>query len=187
MTNPSRSPAAKIAYNQVKDAIRLNQLTRPDTCELCKRTRDCIVAHHWQGHRFPLSVWWVCNSCNGKLRGERFHNDTVSKEQAIEFVTPKHKPKKRRSAPVVPIQKVAGVLTLRDALGDNYKCRRKPCSVAQLISASGVSPEALIKMIDGDYSNRRVATIMKAWKPFNAEARITVEYIDPIPTATTTT
>lgn len=88
------------AYNKVFTAINQGVLIRPDTCELCgdkptpttyKKggkivTRPSIEAHHWNGHQHPLDVWFVCRECNKLLRGDKFHNGTVSKEQALEHI-----------------------------------------------------------------------------------------------------
>lgn len=85
------------ARAKVYQAIQKGALVRPDVCELCgvnapehnrlaefwEQTR--IVAHHWRGYLSPLDIWWICVSCNKKLRGK--HDGKLSKDQARHFVT----------------------------------------------------------------------------------------------------
>lgn len=72
-------------------AVKIGKLIRPDTCELCgdkpkSDKRTLIYAHHHAGYDQPHNVWWVCHTCNLYLSGVEFHNGTVSKEEAMEFV-----------------------------------------------------------------------------------------------------
>lgn len=68
------------------------------------------------------------------------------------------------------------MVTLREALGDNYKKQTKPWNVEQLIKDSGASRDSIDKMIDGDYSRMRMTTIMKAWGPFDVTIKLNVDY-----------
>lgn len=79
------------ATSLVSKAIAAGQLTRPKSCELCESIRlsgliPIIVAHHWNGYDDPLNVWWICRSCNGILGGRKYHNGSVSKEQARQVI-----------------------------------------------------------------------------------------------------
>lgn len=85
----ARSRAIRI----VGEAIRCGELERPDKCELCDRKPgnkvngiSKIVAHHWKGYDHPLSVWFICHTCNMRLRGEEYHNGSVSKDEAKKIV-----------------------------------------------------------------------------------------------------
>lgn len=91
------------ASTLVNQAIAAGQLIRPDTCELCSkapgpstdhpkeiwwrqinRTNRRIMAHHWRGYEgdAALDVWFICASCNAMLQGRKYHNGSVSKEEA---------------------------------------------------------------------------------------------------------
>lgn len=80
------------ASTLVKQAITAGQLIRPDTCELCGKITDPstgqpnrqIVAHHYAGYEGDnaLRTWWICQSCNCILQGRKYHNGSVSKEEA---------------------------------------------------------------------------------------------------------
>jgi len=91
------------ASTLVNQAIAAGQLIRPDTCELCgktpgpapehtkeiwwterNQTNRRIVAHHWKGYEADaaMDVLWICASCNCLLRGRKYHNGSVSKEEA---------------------------------------------------------------------------------------------------------
>jgi hypothetical protein len=88
------------AQQQVIKATKNEDLIRPSSCELCGSTPDpikvcyesgtifrpAIVAHHWRGYDYPLDVWFICAHCNVKLSGEQFHNGSVSKDEAREYV-----------------------------------------------------------------------------------------------------
>lgn len=87
---------------EVTKALSKGQLVRPTCCELCgkepgytrftryspifKRMLDVlrpkIVAHHANGYDHPLDVWWICQHCNSKLRGYKYHCGLVTREQA---------------------------------------------------------------------------------------------------------
>ena len=81
----------------VNQAIAAGQLIRPNTCELCgkapviKSNRQ-IMAHHWRGYEGDaiLDVLWVCASCNSRLQGRKYHNGSVSKEEARVIVLSKN-------------------------------------------------------------------------------------------------
>lgn len=87
----------------ISKAIESGDMARSDTCELCGDSpspitvtrndgftykRSKIVFHHWRGYEgdAALDVWGICQHCNSILRGPRFHNGTVTKEQARQFV-----------------------------------------------------------------------------------------------------
>lgn len=81
-------------------ALRIGQLVRPETCELCDATpgpkpyhyggeirfKVSIQAHHWLGYDYPTDVWWSCQLCNSRLKGRENHAGTITKEQAREIV-----------------------------------------------------------------------------------------------------
>ena len=86
--------SARIA---IRRAIENGLLVRPSRCELCKSkptpqkincidgrilNKSGIMAHHYNGYDKPLDVWWVCHSCNSKMRGERFHSGIMTLEDA---------------------------------------------------------------------------------------------------------
>lgn len=92
------------ARNKVSKALESGHLSRPKKCELCgdtpkpsqvkskngkTRKRPKIFAHHWNGYNNPLDVWWICQSCNLKLRGQKYHSGQVTKEEAKKIVAPK--------------------------------------------------------------------------------------------------
>ena len=56
------------------EAIKEGELTRPDTCSKCGKSRD-IVAHYIDYSR-PLDVVWLCISCDRQL-----HADLKRKEK----------------------------------------------------------------------------------------------------------
>lgn len=89
------------AYGLLHRAIDHGKLSRPDTCELCNTnvsqprpgngfiyTSTKTFAHHWNGYDNPLDIWWVCASCNSKLRGPQYHNGSVTKAQARAITAP---------------------------------------------------------------------------------------------------
>jgi hypothetical protein len=82
---------------QTNKAIDCGLLIRPNHCELCgrhaqdrlkpttsKAGKSIIVAHHWNGYDNPLDVWFICPSCNGKLKGR--HDGSLTREEARKFV-----------------------------------------------------------------------------------------------------
>lgn len=93
------------AITSIGNALKKGVINRPDTCELCgskptPRTikwrdgrivsRSEIVAHHYNGHENELDVWWICRSCNGKLKGKKYHSGKATRQEArarIEYLT----------------------------------------------------------------------------------------------------
>lgn len=73
---------AMAIFNQ---AIKTGEVERRSSCELCD-SKSRIVGHHWRGYDYPLDVWQICDSCNGILRGRKYHNGSVSKEEARHVV-----------------------------------------------------------------------------------------------------
>lgn len=78
----------KSAIKLVEYAIKRGELVRPEQCEICTSKpidyqSHAIVAHHWKGYDFPLSIWWVCRSCNGILD---VHDGSLNMEQAKKYV-----------------------------------------------------------------------------------------------------
>lgn len=88
----------------VSHAIEQGIIKRGTLCELCgidttiplqkqvsllKRDRDYprIVGHHWKGYEYPLSVWWICLSCNTRLIG--YHDGGLTKEDAQNIINRK--------------------------------------------------------------------------------------------------
>jgi hypothetical protein len=85
----------------VSKAIRSGELKKSDTCQVCDRDPSApdelkiflgieigqrgkkLIGHHWRGYDYPLDVWWVCYSCNRKLR---VHDGSVSLQQAREII-----------------------------------------------------------------------------------------------------
>ena len=51
----------------VKKAIKLNLLSRPATCDICRKKAK-IQAHH-QDYTKPLDVDWLCIGCHSKVHG----------------------------------------------------------------------------------------------------------------------
>ena len=85
----------KIAVREIRKAIEKGEIVRPKVCDLCGKVPTeqkikCIdgrvllktgfMAHHYNGYENQLDVWWVCHSCNSKMRGEKFHNGSMSKD-----------------------------------------------------------------------------------------------------------
>lgn len=88
------------AIDLVNKALKNQEITRGTSCALCDRHLGeqvkRIVAHHWQGYDHPLSIWWLCNSCNSKLRGYRFHNGSISIDEARELIKSSQWSQKRK-------------------------------------------------------------------------------------------
>lgn len=94
-----------IAHMAVSKAIKSGEMTRLEVCQVCGRNPSTdkrwwhglydydplssgtrykmTIAHHWRGYDYPLDVWWVCYSCNRKLR---VHDGSVSLQQAKEVI-----------------------------------------------------------------------------------------------------
>lgn len=93
------------ARNRIAMAIKRGALVRPTTCELCGcdivrkselyakyglKHRPILHGHHWNGYDDPLSVWWICPSCNHVLSGK--HDGTITKEYAKSVLIRKYNP-----------------------------------------------------------------------------------------------
>ena len=81
----NRSSAMKF----VERAIKNGEMVRPEQCEVCtsipaKHVAHAIVAHHWRGYDFPLSIWWVCRSCNRFLAHK--HDGSLNMQEAKKYV-----------------------------------------------------------------------------------------------------
>lgn len=80
----------KKAHAKVFDAVQKGQLERPHECCLCGVADSCdhveIVAHHWNGYKTPLDVWWICKSCNYQLEGVMWHCGAFSQDDARKFL-----------------------------------------------------------------------------------------------------
>ena len=88
------------AQSAITKATKEGILTRPDKCELCGSTpgtltirkpkgaeqRTLIEAHHANGYESPLDIWWICRSCNQKMKGYRFHRGNLTRQQAREYL-----------------------------------------------------------------------------------------------------
>lgn len=96
------------AHQLVNQAIAAGLLIRPETCELCNetpgdpspkqpkeiwwtqrnQTNKRIIGHHWRGYEgdAALDVWFICSSCNAVLQGPKYHNGSLSKEEARTFI-----------------------------------------------------------------------------------------------------
>lgn len=54
-----------------------------DRCELCDK--ECfVVGHHWKGYDHPGDLWWICTSCNAKLKYK--HDNIMNWEQARIYI-----------------------------------------------------------------------------------------------------
>ncbi len=76
-------PQKTNAYKRVQRAVNGGLLTKSPDCDLCG-AGGRLVAHHWCGYsdEHATDVWWICHGCNMKLTGERFHDGSVTMEQA---------------------------------------------------------------------------------------------------------
>lgn len=89
---------AKAAHSKIGYAIKSGRLVRPTVCEVC----DCdmlklaqlrekydidisnkLCAHHWRGYNYPLDIWWICHSCNFKLKGRHDGSLTLSQSRSM--------------------------------------------------------------------------------------------------------
>lgn len=72
-----------LAMSQVAKALKDGRLIKPNQCELCDG-ESFLVGHHWKGYDGPdaIDVLWVCRGCNIILRGRKYHNGSVSKEES---------------------------------------------------------------------------------------------------------
>lgn len=81
---------AQFARFKVREAVRQNKIQHQHVCELCgvdvnllrRITRDDvrrprITAHHYKGYTNPLDIWWICASCNRKLK----HSDGIMTQE----------------------------------------------------------------------------------------------------------
>jgi hypothetical protein len=91
----AKTPAGNQATARVTAAVRRGELIRPESCELCGRSKPAIspdipgtrrksiiVAHHHKGYDFPLDIWWVCQSCNVILKSKT----DLTKQQARTYI-----------------------------------------------------------------------------------------------------
>jgi hypothetical protein len=77
-----RGPQGK-AQSAAEYAEKIGQIAKPCTaCQVCDKT-DQLVKHHWHGYNYKLDVWWVCHSCNKKLK---FHDGSMTLEQARQWI-----------------------------------------------------------------------------------------------------
>lgn len=67
------------------------------------------------------------------------------------------------------------VMTIRNALIDNLREKRKPYNVAQLAKVSGVARETIRKMEDGDYGNVRFASIEKVFDTLGYDVCVAIK------------
>ncbi len=104
LTSNQRFARNMVAHQKVKKAITRGELERSDICELCGKSPDPIevygrdgeinyrhpiFAHHWNGHKNALDVWWICQTCNAQLRGDEFHCGQITKEEARQILHPR--------------------------------------------------------------------------------------------------
>ncbi len=85
---PLRKDYARLqgwAVQQIGQALKDGQLTRPNICELCGE-EEYTQAHHANGYDNPLDVWWLCLSCHGRLRGMTYHRGLISRGAAWKIV-----------------------------------------------------------------------------------------------------
>lgn len=48
---------------KVNNAIKSGIISKPDTCQVCKKKHKRIEGHH-EDYSLPLVVLWVCRSCH---------------------------------------------------------------------------------------------------------------------------
>lgn len=86
MSNEQRA-----GQNKTVNLIRNGTIKRTSGCQLCNypnRNVDSVgkvVAHHWKGYDYPFDVWFICHSCNTRLRGK--HDGVFNLEQASVYVS----------------------------------------------------------------------------------------------------
>jgi len=73
------------ALSMVYHACHQGDIIYPNRCELCGSNKN-IVAHHHRGYDFPLDVWFICSSCNTRLKAPEFHMGVVTKLEAQAIV-----------------------------------------------------------------------------------------------------
>lgn len=69
---------AEVARSKLRRAVTRGVLVRPDACVLCG-AEGPVFGHHFRGYAYPLDVWWVCISCNTRLK---VHDGSQTKEEA---------------------------------------------------------------------------------------------------------
>lgn len=77
-----RNNPAEVARDRLRKEIKAGRIIRPAACSLCGYEGQ-VFGHHWRGYRYPLDVWWVCVSCNTRLK---VHDGTQSFDQAKQEV-----------------------------------------------------------------------------------------------------
>lgn len=77
-----------LAMSEVARALKDGRLVKPAKCELCDASGSALVGHHWSGYDGPnaLNVWWICRGDNVVLKGCKYHNGSVSKDEARAIV-----------------------------------------------------------------------------------------------------
>lgn len=73
-----------IATSEVAKALRDGRLIKSAKCELCDEIGSALMGHHWNGYDAPnaLNVWWICRGDNTILKGRKYHDGSVSKDEA---------------------------------------------------------------------------------------------------------
>lgn len=60
-----KNKAKADTHRQVKHALSLGMVVKPDACEICGRDTR-LVAHH-EDYSKPLDVIWLCGSCHNRI------------------------------------------------------------------------------------------------------------------------
>lgn len=78
-------------HQLLQRAVQKGEVVPESACETCGRIGK-VGAHHWRGYEgdAAVDVWWICSSCNAKLRG--CHDGRFALEQAREFIRSGKKP-----------------------------------------------------------------------------------------------
>ncbi len=57
------------AHGKVRAALKINELSKPVECEICKK-KKILEAHH-EDYSRPLEVIWICRQCHIKLHRKK--------------------------------------------------------------------------------------------------------------------
>lgn len=66
-----RNPEKVEAQRKLRKAVRLGQVSKPDSCEDCGKFTDSYDLHgHHEDYSKPLDVDWLCRRCHKKRHAE---------------------------------------------------------------------------------------------------------------------
>ena len=81
------------AYTKLHRAVKSGKVRKLELCQLCgvscKHHR--IEAHHYNGYNNPLDVWWVCDQCNARIMGDKFHSGELGLLEVCDYLKTKYK------------------------------------------------------------------------------------------------